>query len=496
VGLSLLIYVDTGILDDEPLTFNDIYIPEHLNTLLAKKRQYDTIIYSIPEEYSGKLQDTAGVLVRTGNDTIDFWKQVFQQTGSDTITKVYADAPFLDAEIVEDMIQHHTGYGAEYTYSWNLPEGYACEVYSKELIDSVPAAYDKELSFRQIIQSNINQFDVELYFRNPDLRQLRLSFRASDPLNNSIMKNISRVHGGIPSYAHIEPLVKDNPDVLRVAPSYIELELYGGCQLDCVFCYRNTLDHEHRAMPVEILDSVLEGVRHFAHPCTVCLGGSGEPLMHENFYSMLEKISSEEGVATVVIETNGILADGNYATALQSLTGAGVITIVNMNGMNGDTYRSIHGADYFDTVNANITRLRDALKDTTHQLFVQVMKINETESYLDAYYDFWEKQQVPILLQKQNTFLGRIEDRRYSDLTPFERTPCWHLQRDMYILYDGTVAFCKQDVDGKNSTGSLAEKSMVDIWKDTATAFQNDYRGRLSTSPDCAACDEWYTFNF
>lgn len=496
MGLSLLIYVDTGILNDELLTFNDIYVPEHLNTLLTKNRQFDNIIYSVPEEYSGKLQGTKGVISRTGSDTIDFWKQAFQQTGADTIIKVYADAPFLDAEIIEDMIQHHTGYGAEYTYSWNLPEGYACEVYSKELIDSVPASYDKELSFRQIIQSNINQFDVELYFRNPDLRQLRLSFRSSDTLNNRVMKNIIRVHGGIPPYAAIESLVKDNPDVLRVAPTYIELELYGGCQLDCVFCYRNTLDHEHGPMTGGTLDTVLEGVDQFALPTTVCLGGSGEPLMHENFYAMLKKIAETTSVDTVVIETNGILADGNYATALQSLTGARVITIVNINGINSDTYQSIHGADYFDTVNANVTRLRDALKDTTHQLFVQVMKINETEPHLDQYYDFWEKQQVSIILQKQNTCLGRIEDRRYSDLTPFERTPCWHLQRDMYILYDGTVAFCKQDVDGKNSAGSLAEKSMVDIWKDAAPAFLNDYRGRLSTSPDCAVCDEWFTFNF
>jgi hypothetical protein len=54
---------------------------------------------------------------------------------------------------------------------------------------------------------------------------------------------------------------------------------------------------------------------------------------------------------------------------------------------------------------------------------------------------------VPIILQKQNVYLGRVEDRRYSDLSPVERIPCWHLQRDLFILSDGTVGFCKQDVD-------------------------------------------------
>ena len=105
----------------------------------------------------------------------------------------------------------------------------------------------------------------------------------------------------------------------------------------------------------------------------------------------------------------------------------------------------LHGTDRFETVLQNILGLAETARD---RLYVQIMKINETEPFLDAYYDFWEKHKIPIILQKQNTFLGRIQDRRYSDLSPLDRIPCWHLQRDLYITADGGVSFCKQDVDG------------------------------------------------
>jgi len=496
VGLSLLIYVDTSIKNDEVLTFKETFIPEHQENILSGSIEFEKVIYSVPEDYSGNLNNSTQLIRRDGVDTIDFWKEAFQLCNSDAIVKVYADAPFIDAAIVEDMIHHHREYGAEYTYSWNVPAGFGCQVYSSELIDSVPPSYDRDASFSSIIQANINQFDVELYFRDPDIRSLRLDFRVSDPRQQRIMKNLADTHGSIPRYTDIEKLVHENPKALRVGPSYLELELNGTCDLDCIFCYRNTLAHEHGAMTPATLDAVIDGIRVFGLPCTVCLGGSGEPLMHENFYTMLNKICDEPLVNRVVIETNGIYANANYATALSAVQDKEIITIVNMNGMDAETYNSIHGSDHFQVVHHNIVRLRDTLQDTGHRLFVQVMKINETEPILDRYYDFWENQQVPIILQKQNTYLGRIEDRRYSDLTPFERTPCWHLQRDMYVLCDGTVAFCKQDVDGINAAGRLGDLPMEDIWEKTSISFENDFRGDIAGSPDCGSCDEWYTFNF
>ena len=123
------------------------------------------------------------------------------------------------------------------------------------------------------------------------------------------------------------------------------------------------------------------------------------------------------------------------------------------------------------------------------------MKIRETEPFTDRYYDAWEKENLPIIFQKQNCYLGLVTDRRYSDLTPIERTPCWHLQRDLFILSDGTVTFCKQDIDGRYYKGDAAREPLKALWEGKKDSFVRNYRNTLAESPRCADCDEWYTFN-
>lgn len=84
-----------------------------------------------------------------------------------------------------------------------------------------------------------------------------------------------------------------------------------------------------------------------------------------------------------------------------------------------------HKTDAFDKVLKNIRVFRELNADA-ERVYIQIMKINETDemgkenevkSYLDKYYDFWEGEKIPIILQKQNVYSGRIPDRRYSDLS-------------------------------------------------------------------------------
>ncbi len=84
---------------------------------------------------------------------------------------VYADSPFLDPEIIKDMLDVHLRYLAEFTYSENLPRGYSCEIIAHALVKSVPESDSTMLPLSEVVRSNINQFDVELYYRDPDIRE-------------------------------------------------------------------------------------------------------------------------------------------------------------------------------------------------------------------------------------------------------------------------------------------------------------------------------------
>jgi spiro-SPASM protein len=491
VNPDVLIYMGSGS-GDEELTFSGRFLPDTLAKELGTLTNIGRIFYSAPTTYSGRLKDNKNLISRTGHDDVEFWKNVFTLTGSDHICKISAESPFLDASLVREMIDQHVTYLAEFTFSENLPSGFSAEVLSKELIASIPDFSDKTLPLSKVIRTNINQFDVEIFYKEPDIRDKRLSFLSSDRRDKRIMGNIVSLYGKIPSYSEVKGIVESNPEVLYIGPSYLEVELTGACDLDCLYCYRRTLATPHPDIDADLLKNTFKQMRSFDLPYTVCYGGSGEPMMHPSFYEILSLTNDEPLVESVIVETNGLRADGNYLNFLLN-HGPKIKTIVHISGMDRETYLKLHGGDCFEQVHRNILSLNEACNG---RLFIQIMKINETEPFLDAYYDFWEKHKVAIILQKQNTYLGRVQDRRYSDLSPLDRVPCWHLQRDLFILSDGRVSFCKQDVDGDWSCGNAAAETVPKIWEMKKESFIRDYKKNYATAPDCRSCDEWYTFNF
>ncbi|MBN2403593.1 MAG: spiro-SPASM protein [Spirochaetes bacterium] len=490
--ISALLYIDDNLTDDD-LTFEGQYLPSELKNRLLSKEIINEVKYSATGSYSGNLSGEK-IFIRQDKDDVSFWKKLFFELRVDHIVKIFCDSPFLDMDIIADMINTHTKYLAEFTYSENLPSGFSCEIISKELIDAIPDTDEKTLPLSQVIKSNINKFDVELYYKEPDIRNKRLGFRTGNPREKQILINIFNKAGCIPKYSEVKNIIDRNPDVLYLSPSYVEIELTGKCALDCVFCFRKTLKKEHGDMDTGLFRKILRDMNYFKLPYSVCFGGSGEPLMHNNFFEILDMARNENLIENIIIETNGILAGSNYNNYLVSMNDKRLKTIFNINGMDRESYKAVHNGDFFDTVFRNITSIKEA-SHFDDSIYIQIMKINETEQFIDRFYDFWEKYKIQIILQKQNTFLNRIEDRSYSDLSPLERTPCWHLQRDFNILSDGSAMFCKQDVDGNFARGNLNKDSISQIFEKSKNTFLNDYKKNFSTSPDCASCSEWYTFN-
>ncbi len=489
--IDILLYIDDAV-TDEDLSFAGTYLPDTYADRFRTIENAGALYYSAPERYRGRLAGTSSCLVRTGTDDVDFWKDLFARTGSEHLCKIRADAPFIDPAIIGEMMELHLKYLAEFTYSENLPAGLTCEILSKELIEAIPVIDRRTLPLAQVIKSNINNFDIEIYYKDPDIRDKRLSFLSSSRRDARVMENLYRAVKAPLPYEKLKETIEKDPGLLYIGPSYLEVELTGECELDCLFCYRKTLAGTHGRMEVPLFREILGQMRSFNLPYTVCVGGSGEPLMHPRFYEILTLAQEEPLVESVIVETNGIYCDANYR-AMITEKAPKAKTIVNINGMDRETYAKLHGSDRFEAVHRNILALKESAGD---RLFIQIMKIHETEPYLDAYYDFWEREKVAIVLQKQNTYLGRIPDRRYSDLSPLDRIPCWHLQRDLYITADGSVTFCKQDVDADHACGNVKDGSLADIWEKKKAAFIREYAKDYPPQPDCSSCDEWYTFNF
>jgi hypothetical protein len=210
VKTDVLIYVDRG-LSDADLEFNGAFVPEELARSLSHLDAISTAHYSIPRDYTGRLSGHDGAIVRDGEDDVDFWKQMFSGTGADHLIRVAADSPFIDASIIGEMAALHLDSLAEFTYSENLPSGMTCEIVARELVNSIPDFDEKTLPLSQVVRSNMNQFDIELYYRDPDIRDKRLSFRVAIPVSAGSWKILS------PQLNQFRPMIRSG-NLCRDAP--------------------------------------------------------------------------------------------------------------------------------------------------------------------------------------------------------------------------------------------------------------------------------------
>ncbi len=496
---ALVIFVRDDI-NDEQLSIDGCYIPFEIKSRCESL--FEEIFFSIPKNYSGKLEDIG--VVRQSHD-IAFWKALLTQSEQDLFMLVQADAWFLDPAILSEMIDLHRKNLSEFTFSENLPEGIGGEILSRSLIETLPDPAEDAvlLSVSQAVKANINQFDVEIYYKDPDIRSKRIDFLAADPRERVIMQNIREEWTSlsndssdkpIPPYKSAAEIISLKPEVLYVAPSYYEIEVTTTTNMLPIYSLRPKISRKSEYMEPAVFSKIMDDADAFGQSYSVSLGG-GEALLHPSIQSLITKALSSSYLKTLIVESDGLSADDTFCAFLRHLDDPRVKVIIECCGYDRKSYSSIHQSDSFEQVEKNILALGEILntKDKKN-LFIQIMKINETEVFLDQFYDYWEPRNVGIILQKQNTWLGLVEDRRYYDLSPIERIPCWHLQRDLYITCDGDIPFCKQDVQCKSSS-SILQNSLTKICEQRKDSFVKNYKGEYTDTIDCSACDEWYTFN-
>lgn len=203
----------------------------------------------------------------------------------------------------------------------------------------------------------------------------------------------------------------------------------------------------------------------------------------------------------VFIETNGF-----YLDKLLPLTrhpqAQRLRVIAMLNSLERFSELSGAPAAMLERFKKNLAEFTAALRNAGHNplelVYLQALKVNENETEIDVLYALAEELGASFLLQKYNRYAGLLPERRVSDMTPLERYSCWHLRRDLFIRANGEVAFCKQTVEQrKNSArGNLEHDDLAALWLKQREDFVANYRENYPAHLPCAACDEYFTFNF
>ena len=236
-------------------------------------------------------------------------------------------------------------------------------------------------------------------------------------------------------------------------------------------------------------NSLLDRVLAWAGDVTVLPSFWGEPSLHPQILDLLSDALAKPGLK-LCVETSGLGWGSVNLEALATASPSNLDWIVELDSDEPTTYQTMRG-EGFSEAQAFTKRL---IKLFPGRVWPQSVRMDLNEGEMEAFYQHWKREAGQVIIQKHNDFGGRLPRAKPSDLSPWQRHPCWHLARDLAVFLDGTVVVCRDDFLRTQPLGNLWSEDFPVVWARGNQLFGQHVR--QDWPGVCRNCDEWYTFHF
>jgi MoaA/NifB/PqqE/SkfB family radical SAM enzyme len=192
---------------------------------------------------------------------------------------------------------------------------------------------------------------------------------------------------------------------------------------------------------------------------------SGEPLLHEGLFAMIE-YAAARGCRTMVHTNATVLTE---EMSLRILSSALTFLTFSFDGCTPQVYERLRRPAIYEHVKSNIRQylgLRRSNGLRGPQTTIEIIAMRDTENYLQAFIDEWSLSGVDkVNVTEYLTWLDAVEDRRVeSRWGHTEYRPCAAPFRHGCILSDGTVVPCCMDVNRRMPLGNIILSPFKTIW--------------------------------
>ena len=262
---------------------------------------------------------------------------------------------------------------------------------------------------------------------------------------------------------------------------------------------------ENKTMSLENFKSLLKQITDFSGDAVLNLGFMCEPLLINNFSSYI-KAALEYKNISLVIETCATKINDEFINEVHDIlietkridassrNFSPINWIVLIDAVTEKTYLALHPDSNFEAAKKGLSLLCNKFPGSVYpQLTRCTLNEEELELFWKLYHSENSESKGKLVIQKYDSYYKKLEDLKVCDLSPVERNVCWHLKRDMNILFNGDILFCKEVIFDKIIGNAFAD-GLENVWHKTDEEIQNHLQNRYCKF--CENCDEYYTFNF
>lgn len=431
-----------------------------------------------------------------GSGEIDFLDALARVSADyDHVVYLLADTPFLDPRDTGELVKLHREYFAQFTGSDGYPLGSLPEVFE----GSFPAALrnlgrENEPVPREIfpiVLRDVNAFDVETMVAGRDVRPLRIDLSCETKQGFELCRRFHDVLG-----ARAEALadfVAEHQERLRILPRFVAIQVVAGHSQRVTYLPQDragvSIGSVGEEMPISRFSELVSDLERFSPGIVVQASLWGEIALHSQVVDMLEDMERRVD-ASFLLETSGVGWSQEARDALVSSPLTRTTIIVDLDAAAEEVYNTLRGEGYAEATGF----ARALLNAHPDRVYVRATRMRENAEDIETFYRRWKEETDNVIIRKYDHFAGELPDRRLVDISPMERLPCWHLKRDLYVLLDGRVPMCREDLSEKHPLGNVFQEGVAELWRRNEEFYQR-HVGRDYPSL-CQNCDEYYTFNF
>jgi len=264
-------------------------------------------------------------------------------------------------------------------------------------------------------------------------------------------------------------------------PDIVQIESTNLCNAKCVFCPRDEMHRRQGVMDMDLYRKIVDecaelGITH------IRVHNYGEPFLDK---LLVEKVryAKAQGIAEVGMISNGSLITEELA---RGMIEAGLDAInISVDASGKDVFESTRLNLKYDDVIDNIRtlhRLRGEMGKQRPRLILSfVRQDNSVEE--QRFIDEWKTIADKIHITDLHNWAGTLND--HSDV----RYPCYRLWQTFTVLWDGRVALCCADFDGRNVLGDMRTSTLAHIWN--SPMYLSVRRQHLESGGPgiCRSCD-------